>query len=392
MFRPGNIVRFAELMRPDSVRIWGRREIKGKLSWYYAVMKGAAPAKFIISKRIYTELNTHELQGLPVTDLWRLHRELERQFQEVWNEVRESDDPWSKLPPKQDRRVSFLEIKVEIAYRMLRKCTLCERRCGVNREEGQVGVCRVPDGVAYVDTYFHHMGEEAPLVPSGTIFYVGCNFRCVFCQNWSISQRRPDHIEAVSPEDLSTIQEWLRFNGARNINHVGGDPTPHLPAILKSLTYLEISVPQLWNSNMYLTEESMSILKDVIDIWLPDFKYGNDSCALKYSIVKNYVRVATRNIKVAHDHGDMIVRHLVLPGHVECCTKEVIKWLAANAPNAALNLMDQYRPEYMVLRHPNLWKSINRHVSKDEMRKAFEIAREEGYTGPYEDLWILPSR
>ncbi len=388
MFRPGNTARFAELMRPDSVRIWKRREIKEKLSWYYAVMKGAAPPKFIISKRIYTELSTRELQELPTTDLWRLHHELEKHFLEVWNEIKESEDPWSKLPPKQGGRASFLDIKVEISYRMLRKCTLCERRCGVNREEGQVGVCRVPDGKAYVDTYFHHMGEEAPLVPSGTIFYVGCNFRCVFCQNWSISQRRPDPIEAVSPENLSTIQEWLKFNGARNINHVGGDPTPHLPAILKSLTYMEISVPQLWNSNMYLTKESMTLLKDVIDIWLPDFKYGNDECALKYSIVKNYMSVVTRNIKIAHDHGDMIVRHLVLPGHIECCTKEIIKWLSKNAPNAVLNIMDQYRPEYMVLRHPDRWKSIARHVNKEEMKRAFETAREEGYVGPYEDLWI----
>ena len=141
---------------------------------------------------------------------------------------------------------------------------------------------------------------------------------------------------------------------------------------------------------MYMAEETMTLLKDVIDIWLPDFKYGNDDCALKYSVVRNYFQVVTRNLLIAHASGDMIVRHLVLPGHIECCTKNVIEWLSKNARNAVLNIMDQYRPEYLVVKYPDKWRGIARFVSKEEMRKAYRIAEERGYAGPYEDLWVIP--
>lgn len=122
---------------------------------------------------------------------------------------------------------------------------------------------------------------------------------------------------------------------------------------------------------------------------MPDLKYGNDSCALKYSIVKNYFEVASRNIKIAHDSGDIIIRHLVLPNHVECCTRNVLKWISENTRRALTNIMDQYRPEYLVVRQPDKWSEIRRRVSVEELKKAFELAREYGFEGPVEDLWYL---
>ncbi|MCS7099325.1 MAG: pyruvate formate lyase activating enzyme, partial [Sulfolobales archaeon] len=169
---------------------------------------------------------------------------------------------------------------------------------------------------------------------------------------------------------------YLRVEGARNINHVGGEPTPNIYTILNSFKYLKSNVPQLWNSNMYLTEESMKILLDVIDIWLPDFKYGNNSCAARLSLVKNYFDVVARNHKTVCDSEDpIIIRHLVMPNHVDCCTKPVLEWIASNCPTALINVMGQYRPEYLVLRYPDKYPDISRRLTREELYRAYELAK-----------------
>jgi putative pyruvate formate lyase activating enzyme len=384
----GEYLRYAEFVRPDSLRVWRSDKIKERLSWYYSVMRGLRPPKYLIVKSMTLSLRSGELTTLSTEELLKEHARMQSAFNELWGEVRESSNPW-KYVRSVVEAPTFLDLKIELANRLASPCRLCEWRCNALRGEGRMGYCRVVGLNAYVDTFFHHMGEEAPLVPSGTIFYVGCNFRCVYCQNWSISQREGLLSEEKTPEELADVQKWLALNGARNINHVGGDPTPNIPAILKSLKYLDVKTPQLWNSNMYLSSEAMELIKDVIDIWLPDLKYGNDSCALKYSIVKNYFEVASRNIKVAHDSGDIIIRHLVLPNHVECCTRNVLKWISENTRRALTNIMDQYRPEYLVVRQPDKWGEIRRRVSVEELKKAFELAREYGFEGPVEDLWYL---
>ncbi|MGC9116915.1 MAG: radical SAM protein [Conexivisphaera sp.] len=246
----------------------------------------------------------------------------------------------------------------------------------------RLGVCRQPLGAAIVHDWFLHPGEEDPLVPSGTIFYGGCNFRCVFCQNYEVSQTSPLSGTRLDPRGLAAVQGELRLSGALNINHVGGEPTPSLPVVLESLVHLDVSVPQLWNSNFYMTPEAMELLRDVVDIWLPDFKYGNDECALRLSGAPKYVEVVTRNLLAAVDSGDVIVRHLVLPGHLECCTRPALRWISENLPRDRIlvNIMDQYRPEYLVARRPgwHRWSDVSRMPSADEIREAREIARELG--------------
>jgi putative pyruvate formate lyase activating enzyme len=255
---------------------------------------------------------------------------------------------------------------------------LCERLCGVDRTARR-GACLL-DHRTRVASFFHHLGEEAPLVPSGTVFFSGCNFRCVYCQNWDISQHPEAGVEAT-PQALAAIQIRLREEGARNINWVGGEPTPNIPHILESLKILAargVNVPQLWNSNMYLTLEGLSLILHVMDIWLPDFKYGNDKCALKYSVAPRYWEVTTRNFSVICSRGeDIIVRHLVLPGHVECCTKPVLRWLADNCRHVLVNVMDQYRPDYLVPKMDR-YREIRRRVSEGEMEEAYRYADELG--------------
>ena len=174
------------------------------------------------------------------------------------------------------------------------------------------------------------------------------------------------------------IVRSLRSEGAANVNLVGGEPTPNLHVILEALNLTSVNVPILWNSNMYLTSEAMRILADVVDIWLPDFKWGNNRCALKYSRVMRYFEVTCRNHAVAYENGDMIIRHLVMPGHVECCTKPVLDWVADNCPGALVNVMGQYRPEYLVARRPHEYPEIARRPTVDEMREAAGHASELG--------------
>lgn len=240
----------------------------------------------------------------------------------------------------------------------------------------RIGACRLDDKV-YVHSWFHHLGEEAPLVPSGTIFYGGCNFSCVYCQNYDISQVMPRYGEATDARRLAWIQHMLRIHGARNINHVGGEPTPNLPIILESLLHLNVNVPHIWNSNMYMTVEAMDILVDVIDLWLPDFKYGNNRCAMRLSAIPRYFEVVTRNLRIAAESGDMIIRHLVLPGHVECCSIKVLEWIAANLPldRILVNIMDQYRPEHLVAKYPKRWPELARPVYREEVDRVCAYAK-----------------
>lgn len=359
--------------RPDSIFVWNDPIVKEKLSWYYLVMRNEKPAKFIVARAIESPINPYD-ELISMEELWSLHEKLSIIFRQKLELIRHGKISLDELEKPE---WSYLDVKIAIAYRLAEPCGICERKCGSKRLSGQKGVCLV-NGKCIVHSYFHHLGEEAPLVPSGTIFYGGCTFKCVFCQNHDISQEKVEHGEIVSPTQLARIQEELRITGARNINHVGGDPTPHLPFILHSLKYLNINVPQLWNSNMYMSLESTLLLLDVIDIWLPDLKYGNDNCARRLSLVQNYWDVVTRNIKLAHDTGDIIIRHLVMPNHTECCTKPVLEWIAKNAPRSLVNIMDQYRPEHIVQRYPDRYRDIARRPVKEELEKAYRYAEELG--------------
>ncbi|MEE9268314.1 MAG: hypothetical protein V3U70_02795, partial [Thermoplasmata archaeon] len=200
------------------------------------------------------------------------------------------------------------------------------------------------------------------------------------CQNGNISQDKDNGIP-VTPEQLAAAAWQLRMEGCHNINWVGGDPTIHLHTIVKAIALLaknqvnledldyvsavkadfgrspisgekgryngEINVPMLWNSNFFMSPETMRILRPLIDVWLPDFKFGNDKCSVFLARTPWYWETVSRNHQLVYDWGeDMVIRHLVMPGHVDCCTKPVLNWIAAHTPEALVNVMDQYHPDY----------------------------------------------
>jgi len=360
------------LVRPDAISVWDNEEVRRRLKWYYEVMVDVKPAKFMIAKRIEVPEDPSKLD---LEGLWGLHEEYSKRFWEVFTRIRDDKLRFEELPLPD--KWNLLHVKARIAWETIKSCRFCERGCGFNRYE-RPGACQV-DYRVYVHSWFHHLGEESPLVPSGTIFYGGCNFRCVFCQNYDISQVSPKEGVIVNAHRLALIQKELRESGARNINHVGGDPTPDLHVILESLLHLNVNVPQLWNSNMYLTVESMKLLRDVIDIWLPDFKYGNNKCAIRLSAAPRYWEIITRNLKMIAEWKDpIIIRHLVLPNHIECCTKPILEWIAKNIPHALVNIMEQYRPEHLVARYPDKWPDIARRPTREEMLEAYKYAEKLG--------------
>lgn len=347
--------------RRDATTCWQNKTIAKRLDRYRAIIDLRLRARFQIAKYVKTEFEPDSELHV----LWRIHDEASREFQRCLS----SDQPNAIRHSLSLPRQSLLDLKATIAMRMIRECCFCERRCGVDRTV-ESGFCGVGKN-SYVASAFLHTGEEPPLVPSGTIFFSGCNLRCAHCQNFDISTN-PHAGSQVSESDLAAIADELASQGAKNINYVGGDPTPNLHTILSSLKGQECNTTQLWNSNMYLSQEAMELLLDVIDFWLPDLKYFSDACAERISQVESYTNVVTRNIKTAYERGtkEMIIRILVLPNHVECCVFPAVDWIAENAPEALVNLMAQYHPTWRVSRDPELFADIGRRVSSEEMYKA----------------------
>lgn len=264
---------------------------------------------------------------------------------------------------------SLLDLKIELADRLFQACCFCEHKCRVDRRT-TAGICGVQE--SHIALEFLHHGEEPVLTPSHTIFFSGCTFHCVFCQNWDISQVPCGTI--IAPKQLAVRIEQRKTQGSRNVNWVGGDPTSNLPYILKVLRYIDSNIPQVWNSNMYCSEETMKLLHGVIDIYLTDFKYGNDSCAKRLSDADGYVKVVKRNHSLAYQHGEVIIRHLVLPNHIDCCSKPIIDYIAKTLPNAVVNIMTQYRPEYIAYDY----KDIARSLTPEEILQVTNYAENRG--------------
>jgi putative pyruvate formate lyase activating enzyme len=270
---------------------------------------------------------------------------------------------------------NLLGLKTELARRLGAQCQLCERLCTADRENGQAGTCGVLE--ARVSSSFLHRGEERELVPSHTIFFSGCNLECQFCQNSDIS-RSPLSGKVMSPEAVGEIIK-LEEHSSRNVNWVGGDPIPNVPFILETLRDLETKRPrpQVFNSNMYMTERTLALLDGVVDVYLTDFKYGNDVCASRLSKVDGYFGVVSRNHAQAARQAELLVRHLVMPNHVECCSIPLMNWLREEIGPVRLNVMEQYRPVYRAREH----RDIDRRPTTAEYLKAYGHAEKLGHLG-----------
>jgi putative pyruvate formate lyase activating enzyme len=239
-------------------------------------------------------------------------------------------------------------------------CRLCPRLCGADRSAGKTGFCG-ESAVLRIAAAVIHRGEEPPLVGkggSGTIFVSGCGLGCAFCQNYQISQGAALGKE-VSPENFADICAALRDRGAENINIVTGSHA--VPAIIEGICAARragVRLPVLWNSSAYENLETLELLRAHVDIFLPDLKTLDSGTAAMYFNAPNYPAAAAaailKMIEIAHNkplfsagenaREKVIIRHLILPGHLES-TRQVLRWFADNAKGRALlSLMTQYTP------------------------------------------------
>jgi len=289
-------------------------------------------------------------------------------------------------------RRGALEPRVARALELLRACTACPRRCRVDRLAGRFGVCKV-GRYAVVSSYFPHHGEEGCLRGgrgSGTIFFCGCNLRCVFCQNFDISWQ----LQGVPapPERLAGMMLELQAQGCHNINFV--TPEHVVPQIVEALPLAieqGLRLPLVYNTGGYDALESLELLDGLVDIYMPDFKYWDAEMARRYSRAPDYPEVGRRALQEMHRQvGDLVldergvarrgllVRHLVMPGNV-AGTEEVMNWLARElSPQTYVNVMAQYHPAGRVSQQE--FPEINRRPTPAEYERAVNAARRAGLT------------
>jgi len=290
--------------------------------------------------------------------------------------------------------------RAEAAFRHLEDCDLCARYCRVNRRKGIEGaVCRTGER-AVVASHGAHHGEEDPLrgwAGSGTIFFSWCNLRCVFCQNWDISQRGGGR--EVEPREIADMMLALQADGCHNVNLVSpSHVVAQIIAAVSDAAARGLRLPLVYNTGGYDSLEALALLDGIVDIYMPDMKYGDSTLARKYSKVRNYVEVNRAAVKEMHRQvGDLVldergiaqrgllVRHLVMPRGI-AGTEQVLSFLAEEiSTNTYLNLMDQYRPCYRADEFPEL----DRPITRDEFSEALAIAAGHGLErldrrGPYD--------
>ncbi len=299
-------------------------------------------------------------------------------------------DTWIPAYMKLERQHKFKE-RVEEAYAILENCELCPRKCGVNRRKGEKGFCRASLQAAVFSAH-PHFGEEKSLVGdegSGTIFFAHCNLRCVFCQNWEISQE--GNGEEKSDEELAEMMIRLQKMGCHNINLV--TPTHVMPNILGATRIAfqkGLRLPLVYNTSGYERLEMLKLLDGIVDIYLPDMKYMDGEMADKYSSgARDYPEVTMAAIlemnrqvgKLLVDEDGfalrgLIIRHLVMPNRV-AGSEPFVRWVAENLPkDTYVNIMAQYRPEYKAGEHPE----IDRPITPDEFLAAMKEAEDCGLT------------
>lgn len=227
----------------------------------------------------------------------------------------------------------------------LSDCHLCPHHCGSARQSAS-GVCRVGQ-TTYIASEMLHMGEEELLRPAHAIFFSGCTATCSFCTAAKFAFR-PTYGVAVSPRQMALRILQRQEEGARSLCFIGGDPVPHIPFILATLEELggRLRIPTVFNSNFYLSDEALALLAGAIDIYLPDLKFGppiaDHDCGQKLGNMPNYWPVVTHAINQLYQEGkSIIVRHLLMPGHLACCTLPVLVWLAER-PGIKVSLLTQY--------------------------------------------------
>jgi putative pyruvate formate lyase activating enzyme len=299
----------------------------------------------------------------------------------------------------------ILESRVEQLERLLERCTVCPRDCLNNRLNNEIAACysgRLP----IVSSYTAHFGEEPPLVGTkgaGNVFFGNCNLRCVYCQNYQISQTHKEQLKnEVTHERLAEMLLELQACGCHNINFVS--PTHFVPQMTRSILLAArqgLRLPVVYNTNAYDSVEVLRLLDGIVDVYLPDLKYADDESGYLYSKVsgyKEYSQLALREMfrqtgdeMVFDDDGllkrGLVVRLLVLPNDIGSVAKS-IEWIRDElSPRVAISLMAQYYPTHQAASNKR-YVLLSRRIRETEWIKATaaleELGMSEGWTQEFD--------
>ncbi|PRP82909.1 putative pyruvate formate lyase activating enzyme [Planoprotostelium fungivorum] len=286
----------------------------------------------------------------------------------------------------------------EQAEAALLDCRMCPRNCGVNRHEKK-GQCMIGSDVV-VDVVAPHFGEEASIQGtngSGTVFFSGCNLRCVFCQNWDISHKVRGY--NMTPRELATWMMKLQEASCHNINFVTPEHvTPQVALAILEAREMGLELPIVYNTSAYDCAESLRLMEGLVDIYLPDFKLWDNKSSARFLKAENYPETAKAAIKEMHRQvgflrfspegiakSGLLVRHLAMPGREEEGA-EIMRWLAALHPDTYVHIMEQYFPQANVGKEDvkrdgtthERYGEINRGVKREEIDYIMKVAREAG--------------
>ena len=240
---------------------------------------------------------------------------------------------------------------------------------GVNRL-GETGLCHAGSA----GEFFHAQTEvtdELELIPTFAVALSGCDLRCNFCitgaESWN-----PRAGKFFSAQAMAAKANVALAGGAKTVMLLGGEPTIHLPAALEIVAALPDDAKLIWKTNAHGSAQARALLDGMFDVWVADYKFGNDNCARRLAKVPDYVRVIRENLLWANEYSELIVRHLLMPGHVDCCWRPVAEWLAENLPGVKVNLRSGFWPAWKSARHAELGDT----VADTETRRAEAIAYE----------------
>jgi len=253
---------------------------------------------------------------------------------------------------------------------MLAECDFCAHRCGVNRLEGERGLCHAgPEPRVFAAQV--EVSDELELIPTFSIAFSGCDLRCDFCitggQSWNPLAGELFDAMALAGRALSALEQ-----GARSVMILGGEPTIYLPSVLEFVGEMPAETKLVWKTNAHGTEHARGLLDGMFDVWVADYKFGNDVCAERLAKVRAYSERVQENLCWAARHTDLIIRHLLMPGHLDCCWRPVAEWLTEHMSGVKINLRSGFWPAWHAARHPELRGAI----TLDETQRAVALAKE----------------
>ncbi len=278
-------------------------------------------------------------------------------------------DATSEIPIS---RAARARARIPLARALLSRCHLCAHHCGVNRLAGELGKCHAgADTRCFVAQT--EVSDEPELAPCFAIALSGCDLRCDFCISGAESWN-PGAGQLLDAALLAGQAIHALLGGARSVMILGGEPTVHLDAVLDLVAHVPDTAMLVWKTNAHGTAQSRALLEDLFDVWVADYKFGNDTCAARLAHIPNYTQIVRENLRWAAAHTRLIVRHLVMPGHLECCWKPVATWLARELPRVTVSLRGGFWPGWFSHRHPEL----RRTTTRSEIERANLIARQCG--------------